>query len=168
MKTYNYGVWLVLVIADAGPRPAARMRVWRALKAMGAAVVRDGVYLLPDRDDLRVKLAEQRGDVDAAGGSALLFAAPGIGSDDAATLRNFFDRSADYAALTQSAGRLAQQMRGLPESKARRALRALQHDYEKIESIDYFLTPSRTEAANTIAAARETFFARGARMQSKM
>ncbi len=28
-----------------------RMRVWRAVKASGAAVLRDGVYLLPERDD---------------------------------------------------------------------------------------------------------------------
>lgn len=160
MKNYNYGVWLVLVIAGAGGQAAARMRVWRALKALGAAVIRDGVYLLPDRDDLRAKLEEQRAEIGSAGGSALLFASPEIGSGDAATLRQFFDRSADYEAIALGARRLVVQMQKLPQAKTRRALRALQHEYEDVESIDYFRTPSRSDAASAIAAAREAFFAR--------
>jgi len=163
VKAYNFGVWLVLVIAEAGGQAAARIRVWRALKALGAAVVRDGVYLLPDRDDLRVKLAEQRAEIIDAGGHALLFAAPGIDPDDTATFRQFFDRSADYAAIAASARGLGAEIGHQPEGKARRALRALQRRYENVESIDYFRTPARSDASNEIAAAKAAFTARFSR-----
>ena len=49
-----------------------RMRAWRALRAAGAAVLRDGVYLLPDRDDCRETLEAIAADVQGGGGSTQL------------------------------------------------------------------------------------------------
>jgi DNA-binding transcriptional regulator PaaX len=43
--------WLLFVLTLQGQQPAVRMRVWRALKALGTAVLRDGVYLLPNRPE---------------------------------------------------------------------------------------------------------------------
>ncbi len=40
--------WLSLIIALPTANATERMRAWRALKSSGAAVLRDGVYLLPD------------------------------------------------------------------------------------------------------------------------
>jgi len=34
---------LLLILTLQGQQPAVRMRVWRALKALGTAVLRDGV-----------------------------------------------------------------------------------------------------------------------------
>ena len=42
--------WLALVLTLSGPQGAARIRIWRSLKATGAAAVRDGVYVLPATD----------------------------------------------------------------------------------------------------------------------
>ena len=39
---------MVLVASLPTEDPAARMRVLRTLESLGAAVVREGVYLLPD------------------------------------------------------------------------------------------------------------------------
>ena len=39
--------WLLLIITLPTQNATARMRIWRTLKASGAAVLRDGVYLLP-------------------------------------------------------------------------------------------------------------------------
>ena len=45
--------WLLLVLSLPTENATVRMRAWRALRAAGAAVLRDGVYLLPARDDCR-------------------------------------------------------------------------------------------------------------------
>ena len=42
--------WRLLVLSLPTENATARMRAWRSLKAAGAAVLRDGVYLLPDGD----------------------------------------------------------------------------------------------------------------------
>jgi hypothetical protein len=159
VTTYKYGSWLVLLIADAGESGAARVRGWRALKALGCGVLRDGVYLLPDRDDLRGRLVEQRDEVVRAGGRAVLFASSGIGSDDAA-LRALFDRSGEYAALTTRASALAAAIRTQPDNRLRRSLRALDRDCALLDEIDYFRTPARSGAVAAIAAAKAAFAAR--------
>src|SRR5262245_65597431 len=78
-----------------------RMRVWRALKAAGAAVLRDGVYVLPDRPDLEGVLEALAGEIGEAGGSAhvLRVEARDAGQGDA--LRSLFDRTRDYADLAR-------------------------------------------------------------------
>jgi DNA-binding transcriptional regulator PaaX len=45
--------WLLLVLSLPTENATVRMRAWRALRAAGAAVLRDGVHLLPERDDCR-------------------------------------------------------------------------------------------------------------------
>ena len=39
--------WLTLVTTLPARNTTARMRLWRAAKALGATTLRDGVYLLP-------------------------------------------------------------------------------------------------------------------------
>jgi DNA-binding transcriptional regulator PaaX len=49
--------WLQLVTSLPTENATERMRVWRALKATGAGILRDGVYVLPERPDLEEVLA---------------------------------------------------------------------------------------------------------------
>jgi hypothetical protein len=39
--------WLLLVISLPVSSATPRMRIWRALKALGCVALRDGAYLLP-------------------------------------------------------------------------------------------------------------------------
>src|SRR6185295_12701843 len=45
--------WLALIASLPTEDPAARMRVLRTLESLGAAVVREGAYLLPDTESSR-------------------------------------------------------------------------------------------------------------------
>ncbi|HEV8310120.1 MAG TPA: chromate resistance protein, partial [Methylomirabilota bacterium] len=54
--------WMELVISLPTESATERMRVWRALKATGAAVLRDGVYVLPERPDLEEVLTRLAGE----------------------------------------------------------------------------------------------------------
>jgi DNA-binding transcriptional regulator PaaX len=46
----NRPAWLLLITNLPGQNQTLRMRVWRALKAAGAGLLRDGVYVLPQTD----------------------------------------------------------------------------------------------------------------------
>ena len=52
--------WLVFLMTQPGKSPTPRIRLWRLLKGLGAAVLRDGVYLLPDREPLRQALEDRK------------------------------------------------------------------------------------------------------------
>src|SRR2546423_1591119 len=95
-------LWLMLVNSVSGANKTARMRIWRALRASGAAALRDGVYLLPKSESARAVFAEQAEEVVAAGGMAHIVAFDG---EDDAQHREFvrlFNRSTDYAALRKA------------------------------------------------------------------
>src|SRR5882724_1255886 len=92
-------MWLMLINSVSGENKTARQRIWRALKASGAAALRDGVYLLPKSDNAHAVFAERVEEVVALGGSAHILS---FDSDDEAQQSEFiklFDRDADYAAL---------------------------------------------------------------------
>src|SRR5574338_644544 len=78
--------WLALVLSLPTENAAARMRAWRSLKAAGAAVLRDGVYLLPAQDECRTTLAAIAEDVRDSGGTAFLLSTEGQEDDDFAAL----------------------------------------------------------------------------------
>jgi hypothetical protein len=97
--------WLQLVTSLPTENATERMRVWRALKATGAGVLRDGVYVLPERPDLQEVLAGLAAEISEAGGSAhVLRVEPRDDAQDEA-LRALVDRTKEYAALVDEVGR---------------------------------------------------------------
>src|ERR1051325_423906 len=90
--------WLLFIMSQPGKSTTPRIRLWRLLKGLGAAVLRDGVYLLPHRETLQQALEEQVQAVQNLGGAASLLAVEPL-TDTDAHFRTLFDRSADYAAL---------------------------------------------------------------------
>src|SRR5688572_32001299 len=95
--------WLFLILSLPTENSTARMRAWRALKASGAVVLRDGVYLLPDRDPCQSVLNAVAGDVRSAGGTAHLIRGAGEADSDFPAL---FDREEDYRTLLADIARL--------------------------------------------------------------
>src|SRR5512137_1136341 len=93
--------WLILIVSLPTANAAGRMRVWRALKALGCGVLRDGVYLLPHRPEFHPTLRLQVEDVIAGGGSAHILALDSENQDQQQVFENLFDRSADYAKLVE-------------------------------------------------------------------
>ena len=55
----NSSVWLLLITNLPGQNQTPRMRIWRALKAAGAGLLRDGVYVLPQTAASRKTFDEQ-------------------------------------------------------------------------------------------------------------
>ncbi|WP_394755816.1 chromate resistance protein ChrB domain-containing protein [Rhodoferax sp.] len=88
--------WIALITSLPTENATARMRAWRALKASGSAALRDGVYLMPEREACRSTFQAISADIIGSGGTALLVGMlPPTGTD----FEELFDRSAEYAAL---------------------------------------------------------------------
>lgn len=140
--------WVLLVATLPGSRQAARMRLWRAVKATGAAVLRDGVYLLPDAETGAARFGPHAEAVRAAGGSAYVL--PCRAEPDA--FSGLFDRGPEYAGLLRNAEALRQRLTGLAEADARREWRALQRGLRAVAAVDFFPGEAGARAAQAVDA----------------
>lgn len=144
------GRWLMLVTSLPTQRTAPRMRLWRALKGMGAAVLRDGVYLLPGDPVARESFEVQARAVVAAGGAAHVLPFDGI---DPALERQFialFDRGPEYARLIDAVRGLRRDLSRRGATAAQRALRRLRREYEAVRAVDYFAGLAAEQAAQVL------------------
>lgn len=132
------------------------MRIWRALKGMGAAVLRDGAYLLPATPENRESLQTQADAVRAAGGSAYFIAFESA-IEETDSLRALFDREADYAALLTQVQTFRGTVEQAEEADARRQLAQLQRQFQAIVAIDYFPSSAREHGAQGMAEAEIAF-----------
>jgi len=130
--------WLLLILTLPTENATARMRFWRALKAMGCGVLRDGVYLLPagqERESAFQALADA---IAASGGTAALIHASSRDRAQEEFFLGLFDRSEAYAQFNHS---LSTARRSLPERSVpeiNRLVRRLRREFENLRAVDYF------------------------------
>jgi hypothetical protein len=130
--------WLLLVVTLPTSSATARMRIWRALKALGCGALRDGVYLLPDTEALRPQLAGLGDETIREGGTAWLLQAGPVDAEDEQRYRSLFDRRQEYAAFIAL---LADAGTAIPASTPQdvnKQLRKLRREYDALRAIDYF------------------------------
>jgi hypothetical protein len=130
--------WQELVISLPTENATERMRVWRALKTAGAAVLRDGVYVLPERPDLHEVFARLYAEITEAGGSAHVLRVDPRDEAQAERLRALFDRTKEYAALADEIGRARTSFSPQELSAVRRQSKALRRQFDAIAAIDFF------------------------------
>ena len=140
--------WLLLILSAPGQQPALRMRLWRGLKALGVGVVRDGVYVLPNRDGLRESLQVQADEVIAVGGTAQLLEVRGANSEFVALL----DRVADYAHLIKQIQLASARLKKIKRIELRRTIDKLRRDFEGIMNLDFFPGVAQQQASSAIDA----------------
>ena len=88
--------WILLITTLPTQHTAVRQRTWRALKAAGAATLRDGVYLLPAQPAGEAAFEAIAADLQQSGGHAqMLRAQPPEGTD----FTPLFNRAAAWKTL---------------------------------------------------------------------
>jgi hypothetical protein len=135
--------WLSLIISLPTENATVRMRAWRALKASGAAVLRDGVYLMPERDQCRVTMERLAADVLEGGGTALVLR---IEEPTEATFVALFDRSDDYAALLRDVGQARDAVTSDTARDLLKQARKLRKSFAGIAEIDFFPGEAQRQA----------------------
>ncbi len=143
--------WLIFIISLPGQSGTPRMRVWRALKARGAGILRDGVYILPGSGAHEQLLQEQAQDVYDAGGAAYILHYQAPQPSEAAHFAAFFNRAADYAQWTDKAAALRARLTTLGEPEIRRQEAQLRREFDSIVATDYFPGEPKERAVATLA-----------------
>ena len=158
--------WLAFVTQLPVDDPAGRMKVLRTLETLCCAVLRDGVYLLPDSPDARAGLAKLAEYVDRATGTAHILMVRSADEAQTKRFRGLFDRSTQYRDLIKTIESLKAGF-GISDPVAiRRVLGKQRRDLEAISALDFFGSPLKTKAEQALAEmelqVRELMFPEGA------
>jgi hypothetical protein len=133
--------WITFILALPSENATARTRLWRALKALGAASMRDGVWLLPEQPELEPVLAAQVRSASDAGGQAWLLHVAGAAEYETQFIA-LFDRSVEYASIDATLSELSAQT---DDAVLRRNLRQARKHLDALIAIDFFPGPARAE-----------------------
>lgn len=138
--------WIALVLSLPTENATVRMRAWRSLKAAGAAVLRDGVYLLPHRDTCEQLFVSVKEDVLVSGGTAFILHDE---HDVNVGFSGLFKRQEEYAQLLDQLARVQATFSLDNVPVAVKQLRKLRKTFAGIVDIDYFPGEAlaQTEAA---------------------
>ena len=145
MDTLNPS-WLLLIVSLPTSSATGRMRIWRALKALGCMALRDGAYLLPTRAEHEQALQELADECIREGGSAWLMAVQPRSVDEVATYRQLFDRSEDYAELRKAWKEANRGLVSLAAPELARLQRKVQREFDAVRAIDFFPGDASVEA----------------------
>lgn len=138
--------WLLLVVSLPTSSATARMRIWRALKALGCAALRDGAYLLPARPEHATALQELANECLREDGSAWLMAVQPRSDEEEQAYRQLFDRRESYAELRKAWKESARGIASLPAAELARLQRRLQREFDALRAIDFFPGDASVEA----------------------
>jgi hypothetical protein len=136
--------FLALFVSLPSRQTAGRMRIWRALRALGCATLRDGVYLLPGSAEHAATLERIGDEVRAVQGTADLYLLGGRDERQHGDIVALFDRGADYAALLAAMADA--------DSVAARTLRSLRRDFAALVAIDFFPGEAQRQTQAALAA----------------
>lgn len=137
-------LWHLLILTLPTENATARMRAWRALKSAGAAVLRDGVYLLPDGAGHTDTLAGIAADVQGQGGEAHVLRTEHDGYEA------LFDRSDDYARLLAEVTSCRANLEADTAAECLKQTRKLRKALEQLQAIDFFAGEAQRQAVAAV------------------
>jgi len=126
--------WSLLILGLPTANATERMRAWRTLKASGAAVLRDGVYLLPEKSVGREAFEAVERDVLAVNGTAFLLSLP----EREERFSGLFDRGDEYAKLMEEIAGCRADLSSDNALQTARQVRKLRKAFAQLVAIDFF------------------------------
>ena len=145
--------WLALIASLPTEDPAARMRVLRTLESLGAAVVREGAYLLPDTPASRQGLEHLAEYVSKGAGHALVLQVAPLTDAQQLGFRALFDRSARYEELIKVIDSLKVGFGISDPSAIAHVLHRQRRELEAISALDFFPTDAQKKAQDVLTEA---------------
>ena len=145
--------WLLTIAQLPTEDPASRMRVLRTLESLGAAVMREGVFLLPDSAANRQSLDTLTEYIVKLGGSANVLMVSAVSTAQQAAFTRLFDRSARYENLIKTVEALRVGFGHSDPSAISRVVHKQRREFESIAALDFFPSEARRRAEEALAAA---------------
>lgn len=155
-------MFAILIVTLPTQPNAVRLRIWRSLKALGCAALRDGAYLLPLEQ--AGALEELAGEVLQHAGTASVLTLSPRDEKQRLQLLAQFDRSEAFVAWRQTARALLGELDGLSETEASRRARGVADALQTLRRIDYYPGPAAEQAQAELAMLRRALdlrFSRG-------
>lgn len=140
--------WSLLITSLPTENATVRMRVWRSLKASGAAVLRDGVYLMPELVPCRETLDAIGVEVRESGGTALVLR---IEEPDDGNFLSFFDRSEEYSALLGDIAKVSGELSSDTAQAVLKQSRKLRKAFTNLSAIDFFPSEAQRQAETALS-----------------
>jgi hypothetical protein len=158
-------MWAAFLVSLPTRPNAVRLRIWRALKALGCAALRDGTYLLPNEhaaqfDALAAEVSEH-------GGSATVVTMAPRSEAQRLELLALFDRREAYAQWRETADALHGELERLGETEARRRLRGVADALQDLRAIDYYPGEALEQAHAAMDALRQALDAQFSKGEPK-
>lgn len=145
-------LWWVMLSYRVPREPSTpRIAVWRKLRGLGVAQVGDGLVALPEDTRTREQLEWVAADVDAAGGSAILWRAEMLSARDEQHLIDQLQlaRAEEYRTLIADA---EEQSRTGSAADQARTLARLRRELRRLRRRDYFPPPEQEMARHAVEA----------------
>ncbi|MES2088484.1 MAG: chromate resistance protein ChrB domain-containing protein [Pseudomonadota bacterium] len=140
--------WLLLILSLPTENATARMRSWRALKACGAAVLRDGVYLLPEQGTHADTLEAIAEDLRRSDGMAHLLRT----DSNEPEFPRLFDRGAEFGALLAEITASRAQLSEANALDTLKQSRKLRKSFEQLAAIDFFAGEAQKQTGAALQA----------------
>lgn len=148
--------WLLLVYQLPARPTKIRVRTWRRLQKVGAAGLKNSVYVLPNSPQTREDFEWIKAEITAMGGEANVFVADHIdpGTQQEIVIEFRRARAADFEAMRRTAeqwnGR-AKRGKAMPtRQRLGRAARTLRERWNESAAIDFFDAKGRDEARQAV------------------
>ncbi|MBC7958191.1 MAG: chromate resistance protein, partial [Cytophagales bacterium] len=151
-------MWSLLLVTLPTQPGAVRLRIWRALKALGCVSLRDGAYVLPAEHG--AAFDEIADEVLRHGGTASVFELSTRGTQQHDELLAQFSRTEAYARWRELGETLRGDLPSLDETDGRRKLRTLAEALAALQRTDYFAGAPLQQAQAFLAELRRDADAR--------
>ena len=138
--------WLLLVVSLPTSAATPRMRLWRGIKSLGSASLRDGAYLLPNLPGQRVQLQALAEDAASEDGKVWILSVQADDEQQEAAYRALFDRTAEYAAWMAELSGARAALSHADEAEVLRMARRHGRGFDAIRKIDFFPNESSARA----------------------
>lgn len=155
-------MWSTLIMTLPTQPNAVRLRIWRNLKALGCAALRDGAYLLPEEHAGR--FAPIAAEVREHGGTAMVLTLTANDNTQRQEIEALFDRTDAFTQWRNTATALQDELAQLTETEARRRLRSITDALQALHRIDYYPGSVAAQADADLASLRQVLdacFSRG-------
>lgn len=147
-------MWSLLILTLPTQPNAIRLRLWRLLKALGCAPLRDGAYLLPqDKGALFEPIVTE---ARVHGGSAMVLDLAPRDEAQREEVLALFDRREAYAEWHAEAEAWLAALPGASETEARRRLRAVADALTAVQRADHYPGALMEQAEARLDVLRQT------------
>ena len=142
--------WLLMIAQLPTEEPAVRMRVLRTLESLGAANMREGVFVLPVTPANRQALEHMAAYIARNAGTSHVFQTVEGDAAQEAAIQRLFDRSHRYADLVKTVESLKLGFGVSDPGALSRVLHKQQREFDAISALDFFPSDAQARARRAL------------------